>query len=830
MVRTTIDFGIDLGTTNSSIAERSGGKVHVFKNNEDRESIPSAVFIDKSNTLIVGRQAKERVESDPGNAFSEFKLQMGTGRDYRFERSGRSMKPEELSSEVLKELLASVQKQTGKRPDAAVITVPAAFELPQCDATMKAAKLAGLEVSPLLTEPVAAALAYGYQNEREGAYWLVYDFGGGTFDAAVITVRDGIVEVVTHEGDNHLGGKSIDWAIVGELLVPAIAKKYRVTDFGRKDPKWRGAMAKLKGAAEEAKIQLSRSESADIHVDFLCQDDQGTPIEFEYALTRNDVERLAEPLILRSIDICKKSLASKRLAADAIEKVLLVGGPTRMPYLRSRLEEELKVPLEFGIDPMTIVAQGAAIFASMQRLEHAAVKPTVQGEFALDLQGKRVGPDPEPLLGGKVLGDGGGDLSTFTIEFINKTTIPAWRSGKIGLGPDGSFMTNLWAEKGRVNRFEIELCDAVGKPYKTTPDHWEYEIGLGFSEQPMIHSLCVGLANNDTLLFVEKGVSLPARRRKIMATAFPVTKGQSDPLLRIPVVEGENARADRNKRVGELTVSAENVKRDLPAGTDVEVTIEIDASRIVRVKAWIPVLDEEFETKLELGGQKLILTTNQLDVQVKHEKVRLEQLRQKAEETNELAAVKVLQRIDSQRMLHNVERALDMAGIDQDAADKCEKGLMTLRLALDELESILDWPALVREAEQDLERSRELIQAIGSAADKQSSATLEREIRQSLVAREADMLRRKVGELSGLRLRLLMNHGPTMVAWLQDLEQQQGHMCDQSQAQQLVAQGHRAIQTNDVQMLRGAILQLLKLLPGDVPPPMPTFGGTLRQK
>jgi molecular chaperone DnaK len=830
MARTTIDFGIDLGTTNSSIAERSGGKVHVFKNNEDRESIPSAVFIDKSNNLIVGRNAKERVESDPGNAFCEFKLQMGTGRDYHFEHSGRKMKPEELSMEVLQELLASVQKQTGKRPEAAVITVPAAFELPQCDATMKAAKLAGLQVSPLLQEPVAAALAYGFQNEREGAYWLVYDFGGGTFDAAVISVRDGMIDVVTHEGDNHLGGKSIDWAIVDELLIPAVAKKYRVTDFGRKNLKWRGAIAKLKGAAEEAKIQLSRSESTDIYIDFLCQDDQGTPIEFEYALTRKNVERLAEPLILKSIHICKTSLASKRLGADAIEKVLLVGGPSRMPYLRSRLEEELKIPLEFGIDPMTIVAQGAAIFASMQRFETAPAKPTVQGEFALALEGKRVGPDTEPLFGGKVLGDGGGDLSAFTIELINKTTIPAWRSGKIGLAPDGSFMTNLWAEKGRVNRFDIELCDAIGKTCKTTPDHWEYEVGLGFSEQPMIHSLRVGLANNDTLLFVEKGTSLPARKRKIMATAFPVTKGQTDSLLRIPVIEGENARADRNKRIGELIVSADNAKRDLPAGTDVDVTIEVDASRIVRVKAWIPVLDEEFETTLELGGQKLILTTNQLNAQVRHEKARLEQLRKKAEEANELPAVQVLQRIDSERMLHEVERALDVAGVDQDAADKCEKGLMTLRLALDELESILDWPALVREAEGDLERSKELIQAIGSAADKQASAILEREIRQSLAAREADMLRRKVGELSGLRLRLLMDHGPTMVAWLQDLEQQQGQMRDQPQAQQLVAQGHRAIQTNDVQMLKGALMQLVKLLPSDVPPPMPTFGGTLRQK
>jgi molecular chaperone DnaK len=317
-------------------------------------------------------------------------------------------------------------------------------------------------------------------------YWLVYDFGGGTFDAAVISVRDGMIDVVTHEGDNHLGGKSIDWLIVDELLIPAVTKAFRVTDFGRKNPKWRGAIAKLKGAAEEAKIQLSTTESADIHIDFLGQDDRGSPIEFEYSLSRKEVERLAEPLILRSIHICEKSLANKRLRADAIEKILLVGGPTRMPFLRSRLEEGLKIPLEFNLDPMTIVAQGAAIFASMQRLEATPVQPAVQGEFALVLEGKRVGPDTEPLIGGKVLGQDGQNLSPYTIEFINKTIVPAWKSGKIGLGPDGSFLTNLWAEKGRINRFDIELCDAAGKFCKTTPDFWEYEVGsCGQTAQPL---------------------------------------------------------------------------------------------------------------------------------------------------------------------------------------------------------------------------------------------------------------------------------------------------------------------------------------------------------
>jgi molecular chaperone DnaK len=361
MDKTILGYGIHLGAENACIAISDGTSTKMIKNNEDRDSIPSAVFVDKSNNLIVGRQAKERVESDPGNAFCEFKLQMGTGREYHFERSGRRMKPEELSAEVLKALLASVQQCTGQRPEAAVITVPAAFELPQCDATMKAAHLAGLKNVRLLQEPVAAALAYGFQNEREGAYWLVYDFGGGTFDAAVISVRDGMIDVVTHEGDNHLGGKSINWAIVDELLIPAVAKEYRITEFGRKNPKWRGVIGKLKWAAEEAKNVLSHAESADIAIEFLGQDDDGNPMSFAYTLMRKDVERLAEPLIIRTVNICKNVLSGSRLGVDALTRILMIGEPVQAPWFSNRVICELGTSAECSVGPISVVAKGAAL-------------------------------------------------------------------------------------------------------------------------------------------------------------------------------------------------------------------------------------------------------------------------------------------------------------------------------------------------------------------------------------------------------------------------------------------------------------------------------------
>ena len=370
--RTTIDFGIYLGTHRAQIAVLNGADVEIVKNAEGSESTPCAVFIGKNNSIVVGRRAKEHREKDPDNAYGEFKLQMGMTTEYVFAGSGRKLRPEELSAEVLKSLKADVMQQTGEDVPAAVITVPAAFELPQCEATNRAARLAGFTQSPLLLEPVAAALAYSFQSKDDKVYWLVYDFGGGTFDAAVIQVRDGLIQVVNHGGDNHLGGKLIDWEIVEQLFVPALTKTNALSDFRRGNDKWRAAFAKLKLAAEAAKIRLSREASTAIEMEFLCQDDKGQAVPFEYELRRADVERLSEPFIVRAMNICKNVLAEKHLSAGDIEKVLLVGGPTLMPLMRQRLADRkagLGIALESSIDPLTVVARGAAIFAGTQRLE-----------------------------------------------------------------------------------------------------------------------------------------------------------------------------------------------------------------------------------------------------------------------------------------------------------------------------------------------------------------------------------------------------------------------------------------------------------------------------
>jgi molecular chaperone DnaK len=820
MARTTIDFGIDLGTTNSEIAVLKGTEIDVFKNNEGFEYTPSAVWIDQKNRFWVGRQAKERLEDDPDNAFCEFKLQMGTAEEKTFARSGKKMKPEELSAEVLKALRVTVKQRTDEDIEAAVITVPAAFELPQSDATHRAAQLAGLRQSALLQEPVAAALAYGFQSVSDKVFWLVYDFGGGTFDAAVIQVRDGVIQVVNHGGDNHLGGKLIDWAIVDELLIPAVTREHRLRDFRRGNDKWRAAIAKLKNKAEEAKIRVSENNSAEIIIDFLCQDDAGQPVRFEYELKKSDVERLAEPFILRSINICKKVLADKRLGASSVEKIILVGGPSSMPYLRSRLSDKndgLGIPLEFRFDPLTVVVRGAAVFAGTQRIKGGTPQPVAEGQFAVELDYKPMGPDTEPLVGGKVVATHAKDFAGFTIEFVNAAARPPWRSGKLGLGPDGAFVTNVWAEKGHANTFEIELYDPTGRRVETVPASFTYTVGMVITDQPLIHSVGVARADNTMCWFFEKGAPLPARRRELFKTAFEVHQGKAGDVVRIPVMEGEKERADRNHKIGTLEVTADKVTRNVPAGSDVEVTLNIDESRLITVKAFIPVLDEEYEDVLKMGYEKVDPSSVRKDFD--REKERLDELRKKAEETRDPAARDVLNRIDRERMLHEVEGSLAAASADPDAGQKARNRLGDLRSALDQAEDAVEWPSLAADAEGLLSTAKSIIRDHGDSSDARAMESHEAEIRKALQTRDPDHLRQRMDELRGFVQRVLDRKGIMQAIWFEQLSKQKGQMRDQAMAEQLISQGQRAMNSNDVESLRAVNRQLAALLPVAPPPP-----------
>lgn len=819
MTRTTIDFGIDLGTTNSAIAKISGVDAEIVRNNQGLETTPSAVTIDRRDRLYVGQAAKQRAEVDPENTCVEFKLMMGTsGTPKVFAAGGRSMTPEELSAEVLKSLRRDVAQRTGDDIQAAVITVPAAFDLSACDATRRAAELAGLTHAPLLQEPTAAAMAYGFQTSADNAFWLVYDFGGGTFDAAVIGVRDGEFTVVNHRGDNFLGGKLIDWKIVEELLIPAVTREHRVTDLRRGNRARFKQISKLKLAAEEAKVRLSGADSAEILVDL--QDDDGRPFEFWYDLTRADVERLAEPFIIRSVNLCKKALQESGLGAGDVEKVLLVGGPTLSPYLRERLadpREGLGIALDYDQDPITVVARGAAIFAGTQRLEEGAAAPPPPGGFAIELEYRPVGPDTEPFVGGRV---SGGDTAGFTVEFVNAESKPAWRSGQITLSADGAFAATLLAERGRANTFRIELADPTGARRAITPDTLTYTVGVVETQPPLTHSIGVGLAGNDMEWLIRRGTPLPARRRIILRTTMAVSRGQAQGIIRIPVFEGEHPRADRNRRIGRLEIEPDQVRRDVPEGSEIDLTMTIDASRLVVARAYVPILDEEFEHAINLQTETMPEHAALLQ-DATSEKRRLAAVRRQAIELDDPPALAVLARIDAEQIVEDIDTMVDAARVDPDAATTCGKRLLDLKAAVDEVEDALEWPRLVQLARDIVPQVRDVVAHRGNGDHQRSLAAGEAAVQEAIAAHDPDLLEQRVEELRMLALRVLDESGDLPYLAFDELRVLVTEMRDPNEASQIVAAGRRAAESGDVGTLRQVNDQLRDMLPTPPPPPDP---------
>ncbi len=826
MDRQTIDFGIDLGTTNSAVAVRRGADTEIWKNNEQDEITPSAVFVEKNGELFVGRAAKEKLEFEPENAQAEFKKSMGTDKLLELKRTKRAWKPEELSAEVLKELAGSV-RQKGEELTAAVITIPAAFDQAQCAATGRAAALAGIDQHPLLQEPVAAALAYGFQQDTQRARWFVFDLGGGTFDAAVIQVRDGMVQVLNHGGDNHLGGSLVDWDIVNKIFAPELERRYVLGDFVRPregQAKWRTTFARLKSAAEKAKIDLSRRARVRVFNDALGRDDAGGDIVLEINLERAQLEALLEPYIDRAVTICRRVLSEKRLTPADIEKVLLVGGPTLTPYLRERLADPrtgLGIPLEVSVDPLTVVARGAAVFAGTQRRERTApAAAPARGAYSLHLEYKPVGPDRDPDVAGKVVLSGGQSIEGFTIEFVRAGTKETARTGRIPIGADGTFFATLMAEKGVENVFLIELVDAVGRRQPTEPDRLSYTMGLVFSEPPLPHTVGIAQYDNTVDQIFKRGIPLPARAKKIHQQMIPVRKGEQLG-IRIPLVEGESKWADGNNLWGALSLPGSQVRRDVPAGTEVEITIQVDESRNITATAYVPLLDQEFA--VEVSAIKTGRPIEVLSREVEAQQRRLEEMREEAADVPDVGeALEDLAPDEAE-----LEAALDAA--DEDSP-RCEDRLAQLRGRLNDLEARLGPTRQRRAAEHALEWAGKGVETWGDADEKQRLLRLRADVQQAVETKDGALLEQLTEAAWALGRRVWHRRAEFWVGQFEWLGSLRGRFTDAALADRYLAQGHRALQANDLDALKAASRQLIALLPAGEEDRNRGFGGTTMGK
>ncbi len=348
-------IGIDLGTTNSCVAVFEGGEPVVIPNPEGARTTPSVVAFTKTGERIIGQVAKRQAITNPDKTIMSIKRHMGS--DYKVTIDGKAYTPQEISAMTLQKLKADAEAYLGAPVTEAVITVPAYFSDAQRQATKDAGKIAGLEVKRIINEPTAAALAYGIDKENDQKV-MVFDLGGGTFDVSILEISDGVFEVLATNGDTMLGGDDFDQRVI-EWMV----KKFQAENGVdlRSD---KMVMQRLKEAAEKAKIELSGMTSTNINLPFITATAAG-PLHFDATLTRAEFDRITSDLVDRSIIPTKKALADAGLSVSQIDKVLLVGGSTRIPAVQEAVKKLIgKEPFK-GINPDECVAVGAAIQAGV---------------------------------------------------------------------------------------------------------------------------------------------------------------------------------------------------------------------------------------------------------------------------------------------------------------------------------------------------------------------------------------------------------------------------------------------------------------------------------
>ena len=344
-------IGIDLGTTNSCVAVMEGGQPTVIPNAEGARTTPSVVAFTKSGERLVGEPAKRQAVTNADKTISSIKRHMGT--DYRVAIDEKKYSPQEISAMILQKMKADAENYLGEKVTEAVITVPAYFNDAQRQATKDAGKIAGLEVKRIINEPTAAALAYGLDNEKEQKI-MVYDLGGGTFDVSIIEIGDGVIEVLSTAGNNHLGGDDFDQK-VADYMISEFKKKEGVdlsTD--------KMAMQRIKEAAEKAKKELSSATTTNINLPFISMNANG-PLHFDMDLTRAKFDELTHDLVEKTAEPVRRALSDAGLTASELGQVLLVGGSTRVPAVQDKVKQLTGKEPSKSLNPDECVALGAAV-------------------------------------------------------------------------------------------------------------------------------------------------------------------------------------------------------------------------------------------------------------------------------------------------------------------------------------------------------------------------------------------------------------------------------------------------------------------------------------
>lgn len=594
-------IGIDLGTTNSAICSYDGQSMRIWKSPEQNDVTPSAIFIDKRGNRYYGNRAYNQAPYNPTNSATLFKRFIGTNTKMEFEASMLSLTPEECSAEILKVLFGYLPEEIRNDSDTAtVITVPAAFNQMKKDATLHAAKLAGLGKVSLMQEPVAAIMSVMRVSKREGIF-LVYDLGGGTFDVSIAESINGKVNLLSHGGIEMCGGRDIDRAIFSKIVVPWLKDNFVLPDDFLVNRKYRTFCRVAQWVAEKAKIELSANEISVIALsdaEARQTDEDGNDLYIDIDLKRKQVDEIMAELIEETVTSTKNALSKAGLSSNDLECVVFVGGPTNYKPLRDGVAFELSLPANIDVNPMTAVAEGASIFAESIDWSSANHNRKASNEVA----------NTETDLSFKYTARTSGDkarimcvlkkkLNGYTILFSSLDT--GWSSGSAAL--KNNLTIELPLALNGENRFSIQVFDEVGHEQSAYAKNLIITktlatIGAIPASQSIGVEVIDKLGGLPMLEFlVNEGDSLP-RKGSVTFKAGQTLKAGTNDSINIKLWEGniQNPIAD-NRFIGALKIIGTDIDAGvIPTGADIECDYEMSDAGTIKLEVSIPCIGVVF--------------------------------------------------------------------------------------------------------------------------------------------------------------------------------------------------------------------------------------------
>ncbi len=817
MARIKIDYGIDLGTTNSALCRMEKGEPIIIKSDTLKDTMPSCVSFNKKKSVRVGDGAYNNMKSDKrratktwskgdSNTYLEFKRTMATDTKYYSNFMERDFSSEELSAEVLKTLKSFV---TDENISSVVVTVPAKFTVNQKTATLEAAKMAGFKQCELLQEPIAAAMAYGLTSESKNGIWMVFDFGGGTFDAALLKVEDGIMQVFDTEGDNYLGGKNLDYAIVDNIIIPYLQEKYVIDGYLADAEKKEVLRDAMKTYAEEVKNQLSFKDSEDIlsNLGDLGEDEEGEEIELDLSVRQSEAFDVMRPYFQKAVDICKELLKRNNLKSAQLEKLILVGGPTHSPLIRQMLKEQITPNVDTSIDPMTAVATGAALYASTIDAKVGKEDLTVD-TIKLEMGYQATSVETTEWVSAKLAADTKCDR--VLVELVRSDK--AWSSGKVEIDKNGNVIEANLVES-KPNSFDVVCYDEQGNTLPCFPSEITIIQGSKVGAAPLPYNIGIavwdGIKEREVFRMakgLEKNKPVPAVGVvNGLKTTKQLRPGVGSDELRVPIyqvdgIEAEGKPTALYEHVGTVIITGDEVEELVKEGSPVDITLKVDSSEQMTLE--VHFLANDFTVEKPLDTSK----------------------KQSIEEVEETIKRHLAEAKRSIERLHSEGVATDsveeeLKRVEEEAANSSEKKMVLQHLKevmrkIEDLDAGTEWERLEKKLREEFEDLEKAQKDLGNEETRQQVDALRRDVDRVIRSKDVKAGRSVLEQIGHLYFHLTMVY--QCVGCIRHYNQtfSQEPWKDRQRARQLIDKGLTQILDNPtVETLLPIAQEILRLLP-----------------